>query len=140
MLKPFSQTTYEADDNAKHLIVDLFRNTYGCQTWVNGDKYGIDLIGKDNNATFGVEVEVKHEWTEEFHFPWDTVHIPARKVKFIDTHPVVYYAVVNHWRTFALITSTARFDQCKLVRKDTKHTRQEWFMAIPLELWSHVQL
>lgn len=140
MLKPFSRDLYNADDPAKFQVIELFRNYYGLETWVNPDRYGVDLLGEEENQQFGVEVEVKHEWLERFSFPFDTVHIAARKVKFLDAMPLVYFVTLNHHRTHALIMSTARFDQCKLVRKPTKYTTTEWFMSFPIDMFTQVAL
>lgn len=140
MLKPFSQDLYHADDNAKHQIIDLFKDYYGLNTWVNPDKYGVDLLGTECGDTFGVEVEVKHEWTDRFSFPFDTVHFAARKVKFFDVLPLVYFVTLNHHRSHALIMSTARFDHCKLVRKQTKYTTTEWFIELPIDVFTQVAL
>lgn len=133
--KQFCPQQYDADDNCKHDIIRFLEE----QTWsrfslvVNRDKYGIDLVGECNGVTCGVEVEVKHSWTGR-DFPYTNVHIAARKVKFIDSRDLVYYVIVNHERTQALIFSPnyEEVDQITLVRKTTVHTASEWFMQVPL--------
>jgi hypothetical protein len=140
MFKPFDAAQYEADDNAKHQIIALFRDCYQTPLWVNGDKYGIDLVGKYQGQPFGVEVEIKHNWTEAHHFPFETVHIAARKTKFLDAFPFVYFTVLNHDRTQVLIVDSDQMEHCKLVRKQTMHTPIEWFMEIPISRFTQFGL
>ena len=128
-MKPFDQALYDADDNAKHLIVEWF-NRHGWTMQVNPDEYGIDLIGFDallRPAT--IEVEVKHHWTTPT-FPFKTVHVSARKRKFID--PGSYLVMLNHDRTHALTYSFADFTVAKLIRKDTIYTTDEMFFELPV--------
>jgi hypothetical protein len=132
-LKQFSEAQYDADDNCKHDVIRFLE----AQTWarfdlvVNRDKYGIDLVGECNGYQCGVEVEVKHAWSGE-HFPFEDVHIAARKVKFIECKPYVFYVIVNAERTQALIVTPESLDNIMLVKKPTVHTASEWFMQVPL--------
>ena len=134
--KPFCPEQYDADDNCKHDVIRFLE----AQTWarfdlvVNRDKYGIDLVGECNGHQCGVEVEVKHAWSGE-HFPFDDVHIAARKVKFIECKPIVWYVIVNAERTHALVFTPSRksMNEILMVRKETVHTTSEWFMQVPLE-------
>lgn len=142
-LKPFDQATFNADDNAKHLIIDLFQH-WNITMKVNGDQYGIDLIGKENDtgAFIAAEVEVKHNWRGP-HFPFDTVHYAARKIKFLEiasTDRHVYFCTVNDDRTHCLILCATSIEQCKLVRKQTSVTNSEWFIEIPLHLFDTYRL
>lgn len=137
-VKPFDQATFDADDNAKHAVIDLFAH-WNVALKVNGDQYGIDLIGVDKQTGqfCAAEVEVKHNWHGP-HFPFETVHYAARKIKFLeianaDRH--VYFCTVNDDRTHCLILCATSINQCKLIRKQTSVTDSEWFIEIPLHLF-----
>jgi hypothetical protein len=54
-MKPFSQDLFDADDNAKHLVIDYLQ-TQGLDLVVNPDQYGIDLIGGLNGELRAYEV------------------------------------------------------------------------------------
>jgi hypothetical protein len=139
MKKAFDRETYDADDPAKHAVMAVF-NSWGFDTRLNHDVYGIDLVGRDSHGLFGIEVEVKHNWTEQFHFPFSTVHYAARKLKFLDAFPTVWFATVNHHRTHALVVSTDYFSEARLIRKHTSHTNDEWFIELPIDLFHQVAL
>jgi hypothetical protein len=126
--KPFDNDLYEADDNARELVKDWL-NSYGWTLENNPDRYGIDLIGYDRlHRQASVEVEVKHYWTGS-QFPFQTVHIAARKQKFIE--PTAYIIVVNHDRTHALMLNYQLLSQGQVITKSTIYTKDEQFIEVP---------
>lgn len=132
-LKPFDQQTFNDDDNAKQLVIDLFRY-WGCTIGVNADDYGIDLVGREKDGTvFGVEVEVKHNWHGDT-FPFTTIHYSARKTKFLDALDEVWFCTVNTDRTHCALLCVSALDNIKLIRKQTSVTSSEWFMEFPIHL------
>lgn len=133
MKKPFDQVRYNADDAAKHKVIDLF-TSWNCDIRVNHDPYGIDLIGVDplTGDTFGVEVEVKHGWTGAA-FPWETIHYSARKLKFIDWIPQIHIATLNAEQTHVLLLDVHQYTDARMVRKQTSVTDAEWFLEFTLE-------
>lgn len=135
MLKPFDLQTYDANDDAKHDIIKMFRQNFNCTIGVNADKYGIDLVGRFNDGTlFGVEVEVKHNWQSE-HFMFESVHYAARKTKFIDAFPETYFCTVNAPRTHCLLINMQTIDSMRMVRKQTTMTTKEWFLEVATHLF-----
>jgi len=130
-VKPFDINLYNADDNAKDLVIQWLR-TYGYNMQVNPDTYGIDLIGTDSTGKqIAVEVEVKHHWTGS-HFPFRTVHVSARKQKFI--RPDSYLVMVNHDRTHVLTLNYETPSQARLVTKPTIYTTDEQFLQVDVEM------
>jgi hypothetical protein len=130
-VKPFDLDLYNADDNAKDLVIQWLR-TYGYNVDVNPDQYGIDLIGTDNTGRqIAVEVEVKHHWKGS-HFPFRTVHVSARKQKFV--RPNAYLVMVNHERTHVLTLDYETLSQAKLVTKPTVYTTDEQFLQVDVEM------
>ena len=132
MKKPFDQTNYEQNDNAKHVVVEFLNKWDFQNVRVNPDKYGIDLLCERNGSTYGVEVEVKHNWTG-YEFPFASVHWPARKIKFLDECDKTYFVIVSSDRRHLLIANNAAFDGSRIWRKDTTYTQSEWFVEVPLE-------
>lgn len=129
-MKLFDQALYDADDNAIHQVIKWL-NRYGWTLKQNSDLYGIDLVGTDGlNRAAEVEVEVKHHWHGE-EFPFDTVHISARKRKFIK--PGAFLVMLNHERTHCLALSYLQLSQAKTVTKDTIYTTSEQFLEIPTD-------
>jgi hypothetical protein len=130
-VKPFDLDLYNADDNAKELVIQWL-STYGYNMEVNPDTYGIDLIGTDNTGKhITVEVEVKHHWTGA-HFPFRTVHVSARKQKFV--RPNAYLVMVNHERTHVLTLDYETLSQARLVTKPTIYTTDEQFLQVDVEM------
>jgi hypothetical protein len=130
-MKPFDLDLYNADDNAKDLVIQWLRG-YGYNVDVNPDQYGIDLIGTDNTGRqIAVEVEVKHHWKGS-HFPFRTVHVSARKQKFV--RPNAYLVMVNHERTHVLTLDYETLSQARLVTKPTVYTTDEQFLQVDVEM------
>jgi hypothetical protein len=130
-VKPFDLDLYNADDNAKELVIQWLKG-YGYNVDVNPDQYGIDLIGTDSTGkAIAVEVEVKHHWKGS-HFPFRTVHVSARKQKFI--RPDSYLVMVNHERTHVLTLNYETLSQAKLVTKPTIYTTDEQFLQVDVEM------
>lgn len=133
MQKTFSDEHYKADDNAKNDVGKWLATKWGfAGVRVNPDKYGIDLLAEHNGTTFGIEVEVKHNWKGS-RFPFSTLHYSARKIKFLESASVVYFVTVNDDRTHLLLTSSEDMEGLKLVKKDTSYTEAEWFLEVPID-------
>lgn len=131
MLKPFDPAVFAADDPVKHKVIALFQQA-NCDVRENADLYGIDLVGRDRNTNdlFGIEVEVKHNWTGP-HFPFTTVHYSARKLKFLDVFPQIHMATFNSEHTHVLIVNVHEHDELRMIRKHTSVTASEWFIEFP---------
>jgi hypothetical protein len=129
-MKPFDQALYDADDNAKDLVIKWLTG-YGYSMEVNPDQYGIDLVGFDNKGKpITVEVEVKHHWTGPA-FPFPTVHVSARKRKFIN--PDSYLVMVNHQRTHCLTLNYEALSWARVVTKPTVYTLDEQFLEVAID-------
>ena len=126
-MKPFSQELYDADDDAKLLMLAWLWKYQPDLNWrVNPDQYGIDLVC-DSHWT--VEVEVRHSWTGHT-FPFDTLHLPWRKNKFAADGS--FFVVMNHERDYALVVDSSSVGAATTIWKDTKYTALERFIQIPL--------
>lgn len=128
MAKPFDLGLYQADDDAKFVVIDwLHVNQF--EAWVNPDQYGIDVLATKDWLDYGFEVEVKHNWKGE-DFPFDTVHFSARKQKFIA--PNHYFTMLNDDRSLVLVVDGPTLLCSPVVSKETKYTSGEQFIAVPV--------
>lgn len=129
MIKPFDQTLYAENDNAKDLVLDWMRSQ-GFTAQVNPDQYGIDLLAEKDGQHYEVEVEVKHNWVGK-RFPFGEVHFPARKKKFAKKSEYVWFVMLNHERTHGLIVDGFDFVNGTTVRKNTSEMDGDFFVEIP---------
>ena len=130
MSKVFSEDHYNADDNAKHQVIEWLV-TKGFMAWVNPDQYGIDVQGVLKGECYEFEVEVKHNWTGSV-FPFDTIHFSNRKRKFATSDKLTWFVMLNDERTHALLISGETFLAAPVVTKNTIYTQGEQFVAIPI--------
>ena len=128
MSKVFSQEHYEQDDSAKFQIVEWLNNK-GYKSFVNPDKFGIDILALRWGRQFAFEVEVKHNWRGE-HFPFDQIHFSARKRKFVEANVETWFVMLNHERTHALLVSGKDFMAAPIVEKNTKYSENELFVEV----------
>ena len=126
--KVFSTEHYNADDNAKHQVIEWLV-TRGFMAWVNPDQYGIDVQGVCRGLCYEFEVEVKHNWSGAT-FPFDTIHFSNRKRKFATPDKLTWFVMLNDERTHALLVSGETFLDAPIVQKDTIYTQKELFVAI----------
>ena len=128
--KVFSEVHYNADDNAKHKVIEWLV-AQGFMAWVNPDQYGIDVQGVRNGGCYEFEVEVKHNWSGT-NFPFDTIHFSNRKRKFATPDKLTWFVMLNDERTHALLISGKTFLSAPVVTKNTIYTQGEQFVAIPV--------
>ena len=130
MIKPFSLELYADNDNAKELVIKWLESK-GCTAWVNPDQYGIDLLFKNPEGDYySCEVEVKHNW-KGAKFPFKTMHIPARKLKFATDNAI--FVVLNSERTHLIMLHGEDLRKAPIVRKDTIYTEGEYFVEIEVD-------
>lgn len=130
MSKVFDKRHYDADDPAKHDLIDWLEER-GFMAWVNDDQYGIDVLALRNGQQYEFEVEVKHNWVGDG-FPFDSVHWSARKLKFAQPSRLQWFVIFNDDRSQALFVSGDVFLSCDVVVKDTKYSQGERFVEVPL--------
>jgi hypothetical protein len=126
--KPFSETLYVANDDAKFQIIEWLK-TQGYNAWLNPNQYGIDVLAEKDSNYYQMEVEVKHNWKGK-EFPFGTIHFPERKRKFAKRGELTWFVMLNHERTHAMIITGTHFMEAPVVVKDTKFTRNEEYVEI----------
>ncbi len=82
MYKEFNNQTHSKYDLAARSKSKMFWKTNGYKCDDNEDIYGVDLVVEGKGRKFNCEVEVKQTW-HGLKFPYDTLHIPVRKAKFL---------------------------------------------------------
>ena len=127
-MKPFDADLYNADDPAKEYVIEWLESK-GYQAQVNPDQYGIDLLTSRNGKQSGVEVEVKHNW-QGYKFPYRTVHISGRKLKFFQDDSN-FLLMLNHDWSAALSFAAGEIRNAIMITKDTIYTKAEKFIELP---------
>jgi hypothetical protein len=127
-VKPFDADLYNADDPAKEYVIEWLESK-GYQAEVNPDQYGIDLLTSRNGKQSGVEVEVKHNW-QGYKFPYRTVHISGRKLKFFQDDNN-FLLMLNHDWSAALSFAAEEIKKAPTIIKNTIYTQAEKFIELP---------
>ena len=124
--KEFNKESHAANDKpAKDLVINFLKSK-GLDAMENPDKYGIDIVVPR------YEVERREIWIDEF--PFKTVHIPARKEKFLK-HSIVY-AVVNKDFDKIMFCRSEVIRQYNLIEVPNKSVPEgEYFYDVPIEKW-----
>lgn len=131
MSKEFDESLYRINDPKAKRAMLWWLNKPGETIYEyvteNSDIYGPDLIAiKERMALFFIELEVKHDWREKF--PFKTIHIPYRKLKFMDLSIPTYFVMLN--RDCTRYLSIASSELSDIIIKDTIHTKEEKFFEV----------
>ena len=124
--KQFNRESHAVNDKpAKDLVINFLKSK-GVDAVENPDKYGIDIIVPR------YEVERREIWIDNF--PFKTVHIPARKKKFLNYS--IVYAVVNRDFNKIMFCTSEIIKQSNLIEVPNKSVpKDEYFYDVPLEEW-----
>ena len=124
--KEFNKESHAANDKPAKDVVISFLKSKGLDAMENPDKYGIDIVVPR------YEVERREIWIDEF--PFKTVHIPARKEKFLK-HSIVY-VVVNKDFDKLMFCKSEVIRQYNLIEIPNKSVPEgEYFYDVPIEKW-----
>ena len=135
--KPFSKGNHAANDGSgKAVVLNYLRNN-GIKAIENPDDYGVDIMA----PRFEVERRTiySHKW------PYDTVHVPERKTKFL-VHDI-YYVVVIHHEVNNNIYDSLMFCESDIIKKcnllevpNNSMPEGEYFYDVPINFWRKVTL
>jgi hypothetical protein len=144
ILKPFNQQLFDENDPESREIVRELYMWFNKSTKIidNPNRYGVDLlqynlIGKPYRA---IEVERRSWWRGE-RFPFDTIHIPTRKIKYVQESrelgfPMLEYACVNDDLTWVMLFDMYSIEEYPTIKMDAPHRPPgEPFYDIPVKNW-----
>ena len=129
--KPFNREVWAANDAIGKKAVLQVLKSLDITADENPNPYGIDLVVRDSEDTY--EVERRTIW--ETQWPFDTVHIPERKHKFMK--PGMTYAVVNKDCDKVMMCPSETillYPQREV--KNTAVASGEYFYDVPLGEWT----
>ena len=128
-MKEFDESLFNRFDGTARTVVGDFLSQRGFEVSDNPDVYGIDLVATSNGRTRMVEVEVKTGWTGVF--PFNNLHIPARKAKFA-ADDAVFCVLSADLKRMAVVTGDHVLNS-KIVEKLTRLTDGvDYFYEIPI--------
>jgi len=134
--KQFDEDLYnQCDQKSKKIAISFFEK-YGFYFKENPDKYDVDLININfNNIT--IELEWRPIWKNN-KFPYDTIHIPERKNKYIK-YGNSHYMIFNFDYTYCLFTINKIIklylnDVYEIYNKEIHE--KEYFFNIPIHVFT----
>ena len=124
--KKFNKESHAANDKPSKDLVIKFLKSQGLDAIENPNDYGIDIM------VSRYEVERREIWTDNF--PFKTVHIPARKAKFLKYN--IVYAIVNKDFNKIMLCRSKVIRQCNKIEVPNKSVPAgEYFYDVPIEQW-----
>ena len=129
-MKPFDKALHDKFDAlAKRKAMRWFAR-HGVHAFENPDRYGVDLIVPN----FGYcEVEVKTGW-KHGQFPFPSLHLPYRKLKFAKLDQPTMFIVWNAGLDRLIWVEGWAMIQLDPVELDNKFMNREKFFDIDLTL------
>ena len=129
--KESNKESHAANDKPAKDLVIKFLKSKGLDAMENPNDYGIDIM------VSRYEVERREIWTNKF--PFQTVHIPARKEKFLKYN--IIYAIVNKdFNKIMLCTSEIIRQYNKIEVPNRSVQTGEYFYDVPIKEWSTYNL
>ena len=124
--KEFNKDSYTVNDKpAKDLVINFLKSK-GLDAMENPDKYGIDIIVPR------YEVERREVWVDKF--PFNTVHIPSRKEKFLK-YSIIYAVVSRDFDKVMFCTSEVIKQHNQIEVPNKSVPEGEYFYDVPIEKW-----
>ena len=133
----FSKEAYEAYDKKAKTAVRAHLDSKRVYTNIYED-YGPDIIAFHE---YFHEVEIKAAWKHEWPEHWKTLHIPARKKKYVEEGRKGFFWVLNDPCTKAKVVKSEDLDDKYLeIVNNVRTPKGEHFFSIPIELTTEVIL
>jgi hypothetical protein len=132
-IKPFDERLFRDNDPISRAKVIKYFENQGIKLKENPYKYGVDLIQERNGeVVMGVEVERRHNWDTD-RFPFSTIHVPARKGKFVSYEYTTYYCALNKDMTKMFMVKMDDVKNCPRKEINNKYVAEgELFFVVPL--------
>lgn len=131
MYKAFQKNSFNKYDAPARAKAKRFWESQGYTCTDHEDEYDVDLVVEKDSKRFYCEVEVKTTWHGQ-EFSYDTLHIPARKAKFLSKP--TQFMVFNNSMTRAAIVGRNRLLNATTVEvPNRKIAFGEKFFDVPKE-------
>ena len=142
--KRFDAELFASNDERARAAVCNYLNSEGVYAGPADDKFGPDLaVYVGYKHKYFIECEIKLVWKpEQDQFPWDTIQIPERKLKYIQgtTKDVEFWILRSDCR-MAVVIPDAAVSSSPLVEVPNKFNKSgELFMQVPIEKCTIVNL
>ena len=137
--KPFNAGNHAANDAAGKDVVLNYLRAHGVTAIENPDKYGVDIMAP--------RYEVERRTIHSENWPYDTVHVPERKTKFL-TKDIYYVVVIHHivsseysvkpseWDTL-MVCDSPTILKCGLIEVPNNSMPEgEHFYDVPIKFWT----
>ena len=114
----------ENDKKGKEFATSILKKIYGNNIKiVEGVEYGVDLkLFEDDTLIKTAEVEVRHSWSNDSKFPFNTVNIPYRKKKFF-TNNICEYISINRLFTRCLLIKEKDISSSPIEENKNKYVK-----------------
>jgi len=133
----FNKDAYEACDKKAKEVMRKYLDSKGIFTKIFED-YGPDIQAYHQ---YFHEVEIKSSWVDVWPSHWKTIHIPARKKKYLDGGKKGFFWVLNKDCTKAKLIESKDLDDSYLeIISNTRYPEGEYFYDIPIHLTTEIIL
>ena len=142
--KTFNQQLHDSVDPQSREVIINYMKSRSFPFHSNPNKFGLDLISdfKDKDGKLiGLELEHREIWDREI-YPYTSIHIPARKLKFLGTDQVHYIVIACQFTRIGLcLGHTLKYylGICTEVPNSAVH-HNEYFLHVPREefVWKSI--
>lgn len=133
--KQFSEELYQANDTQACDVVMGYVASNGLYASRNPDKYGPDiLVYHGFTPEYYIEVEVKRVWKAGTDFPWQSIHLPERKKKFLEAELSIEFWLLREDMEQAIVVPELVVRNSELITVENKLvSKGEQFFDIQLD-------
>lgn len=137
----FNKEAFDAVDELSRNASKKYISSKGYCVKDNPDVYGVDLIVYLNpTKKIYVECERRNIWSNG-KFPYDTIHIPYRKKKFVELdYPCIYHAWDSNYEYAVSIHSNVIKDSPVVEVPNRAIAAGEYFYDIPMNKTKIIKL
>tara|TARA_R100001510_G_scaffold16650_1_gene14031 strand:- start:1032 stop:1457 length:426 start_codon:yes stop_codon:yes gene_type:complete len=134
--KPFSKGNHAVNDTLGKEVVLKFLRSKGINAIENPDDYGVDIMAPI--------YEVERRTIYQANWPYNTVHVPERKTKFL-VHDIYYVVVIRHEtdkpHNSLMFCKSNIIRKCNIVIVPNNSVPDgEGFYDVPVGFWKHEYL
>lgn len=131
MYKAFQKNSFNKYDAPARAKAKRFWESQGYTCTDHEDEYDVDLVVEKDSKRFYCEVEVKTTWHGQ-EFSYDTLHIPARKAKFL-SKPTQFMVFNNSMTRAAIVGRNKLLNATTVEVSNRKIAFGEKFFDVPKE-------